>query len=152
VPKILAQVLARIAMRQVAKGIFRMLPFVGIAVGAGVNKALTQKTGDRMVEELQRRCAEGEHLQPPPETVEAAVPAENTAAPAPVDADEIVDAAVIPAGEQPPAEPPPADPRAALEALEWDALRARARAAGISAKGKKRALIDAILAAEAAHD
>ncbi|MFH1464272.1 MAG: hypothetical protein ABIO70_07785 [Pseudomonadota bacterium] len=159
VPKILAQVLARIAMRQVGKGLFRMLPIVGIAVGAGLNKALTQKTGQRMVEELGRRRAEGEHERPPADVVDAATGAETPAQEVAPD-DEIVEAAVEPQREvkqpivadPPAAAEPPADPRAELEALAWDDLRARARAAGVPAKGKKGALIDAILAAEAAHD
>jgi hypothetical protein len=140
VPKILAQVLARIAARQAVRGAARLLPFVGIAVGAGLNKTLTTRTGRKMTEELTRRRAQGEHVVSREDVVEAAQ--------APGD-DDVVEAAVAP----PPAAPEaPPDPRAALAALSWDALRARARALGLPVRGKKDALIDAILAREAGRD
>ena len=147
-PKILAQVLARLALRSAAKGLARALPFVGIAVGASLNLTLTTRTGRRMVEELERRRAEGEHQQPPEDAVEAEV-----AAPAAAPEDDIVESVVqeAPAPQAPPAQPPAPDRRAELQALDWDALRAVARGLGLPARGKKTALIAAILEKEAAR-
>ncbi len=163
VPKLIVQVLARIALRQAAKGLARALPFVGVAIGAGLNKALTTKTGKQMVEELKRRRAEGEHETPREDVVEADVV---EGAPT-VEGDEeeaIVDSVVVSPAEEPeasieepeatieepepPAEEPKPDPRAALEALSYNEIRAKAKALGIPARGKKVALIDAILAAQ----
>ena len=152
VPKLLAQVFARIAVRQAAKGLARVLPFVGIAVGAGMNKALTSKTGKQMIVELQRRREEGEHEQPADDIVEAAV--------APQPEEEIVQSVVVsdepPASEEPvqgDEEPAAADDeapdrRVELEAMTYNQIRSLARSIGVPARGKKVAIIDAILAAE----
>jgi hypothetical protein len=143
VPKLLAQVFARIALRQAAKGLGRLLPFVGVAVGAGMNKALTARTGKQMVEELKRRRTEGEHQRPAEDVVEAAV----GSPPATPDEEEVVQSVVVP--EEPPAEEPPQpDRQAELEAMSYNAVRALAKELGIPARGKKAELIQAILEAE----
>ncbi len=159
VPKLIVQVLARLALRQAAKGLARALPFVGIAIGAGLNKALTTKTGNAMTEELRRRRAEGEHEQPKEDVVDANV-VDSPATSEPQEED-IVDSVVVPEEEpvveavrdpdpaQTTPEPKPTpDPRAALEALSYNAIRAKAKELGIPARGKKTALVDAILAAQ----
>jgi hypothetical protein len=149
VPKLLAQVFARIAVRQAAKGLGRLLPFVGIAVGAGMNKALTNSTGKKMMEELRRRREEGEHELPHDDVVEAA--REEPAADEPEAAveEEVVESVVVPTEEpEPEPDPPPADRRAELEAMSYNELRSLAKEAGIPAKGKKNDLIDAILTTE----
>ncbi len=153
VPKLLAQVFARIAVRQATKGLARMLPFVGIAVGAGMNKALTTRTGKQMVVELERRRAEGEHELPAEDVVEAAVrtppPAED-----PSEADEPVVEAEVTATKAPiqvdeaDSAPTPDERRPELEAMTYNQLRALAKGNGVPARGKKADLIDAILAAE----
>ena len=164
VPKLLAQIFARIAVRQAAKGFARVLPFVGIAVGAGMNKALTTKTGRQMVVELQRRRDEGEHELPAEDVVEAAV---HTSPPADPEAEEqiveaeveepVVQAEVV---AEPPTDKSPIsiDPELSvadtddredeLTAMTYNQLRALAKGIGIPARGKKAALIEAILAAE----
>jgi hypothetical protein len=158
VPKLLAQIFARIAVRQAAKGIARVLPFVGIAVGAGMNKALTTKTGKQMVVELERRRTEGEHELPTDDVVEAAVhtPAPAEAEPEAEVEEEIVQAEVV--AEPVPAkapltvdadpDPEPDDREAELTTMTYNQLRTLAKGIGIPARGKKAALIEAILAAE----
>ncbi len=158
VPKLLAQVFARIAVRQAAKGFARVLPFVGIVVGAGMNKALTSKTGNKMIVELGRRRDEGEHQAPAEDVVHAthADPDEPVQAD---DEDEVVQSVVVPdevpvpepAVEQPVIEEPPAsdtDHRAELQAMTYNQIRALAKGMGLTARGKKDALIESILAAE----
>jgi len=163
VPKLVAQVFARIAVRQAAKGFARVLPFVGIVVGAAMNKALTTKTGNKMVEELQRRHEDGEHDLPADDVVEAQL---NPDAPPPTDDEEIVQSVVVdgeppveepaieepaieePAIEEPPAEEAPANPRITLEGKSYNEIRALAKSLGIPARGKKAALIDAIVSAQ----
>ncbi len=144
VPKLAAQVLSRVALRQAGKGLFRALPLVGIAVGAGINKALTTKTGNKMVTELKRRRAEGEHERPQEDVVDADV----VGAPAPPiqDEEEIIDSVTVDEG----AEEPVPDRSSDLSAASYNDLRRLAKELGIPAKGKKQALIDAIIAAEGA--
>jgi hypothetical protein len=147
VPKLLAQVFARIAVRQAAKGLGRLLPFVGVAVGAGMNKALTTNTGKKMMEELRRRREEGEHEIPHEDIVEAA---RETPDPAEAEVEveeEVVQSMVVPTEEREVASQAP-DRRAELEGQSYQQIRTRAKELGIPAKGKKLALIDAILAAE----
>ena len=148
VPKLLAQVFARIAVRQAAKGLARVLPFVGVVVGAGMNKALTSKTGKQMVVELERRRAEGEHEVPAEDVVQAEVSPHKAP-----DDDPVVDSVVVhdnapPEEQAPEPAPPPADRRAALEGMSYNQLRALAKTIGVPARGKKDALIASILTAE----
>ncbi len=156
VPKLIAQVFARIAVRQAAKGVARLLPFVGVAVGAGMNKALTTRTGRQMVEELRLRRTEGEHEQPASDIVDA----EHAPAPdaEPEVEEEIVQSVVVedeappeepaPAEEPAPVEEPEVDRKAELEAKSYNQIRALAKSLGIPARGKKAALIQTILDAE----
>ena len=154
VPKLIIQVLARLTLRQAAKGLARALPFIGVAIGAGLNKALTTKTGHKMTDELARRRAEGEHERTQEDVVEAAV-----VEPPPAPEEEpIVDSVVVSeedpvveAVQEPEPDPEPEpilDPRVELEALSYNDIRAKAKELGIPARGKKTALIDAILAAQ----
>jgi hypothetical protein len=144
VPKLIVQVFARIALRQAAKGLARVLPFVGVAVGAGMNKALTTKTGRKMVDELRNRRAEGEHERPAEDVVEADVV--QPPAPAPPQDDEVVDSIVVPPNDHD--HDHDHDRRPTLEAMSYNQIRALAKSLGIPARGKKLALIDAIIAAE----
>lgn len=51
----LVTVMAKIALVGLSRGFLRVLPVVGIAVGAGMNKALTHRVGRRCQQELARR-------------------------------------------------------------------------------------------------
>jgi len=62
VGKLLVSVMTKLALLSLSKGFVRALPLVGIAVGAGMNKVLTQKVGQRVSAELERR----RKLQGPP--------------------------------------------------------------------------------------
>ncbi len=121
-PKVLVQVLARIALQSATKSVARALPLVGIAVGAGINKSLTKRVGQRCVEELKKRRAAGEHEIEDAEVVQAQAPADAEApgddAPAPEeDEDDVIDSIVVsddspveaPADDGEPAAPPAED-------------------------------------------
>lgn len=55
VSKLLAMTLTKLAVSGVGKGLARAVPFVGIAVGASLNKVLTGRVGERCVQELAKR-------------------------------------------------------------------------------------------------
>lgn len=55
VSKALVSIFAKIALLGMGRGFLRVLPVVGIAVGAGMNKALTHRVGRRCQQELARR-------------------------------------------------------------------------------------------------
>lgn len=57
VSKALVSVFAKIALLGLSRAFWRVLPVVGIAVGAGMNKALTRRVGWRCQAELARRVA-----------------------------------------------------------------------------------------------
>ncbi len=81
VPKIAAQVVSRLATRGATRGLARALPFLGIAVGVGLNKALTAQVGRHCIEELDKRLVSDEALRKKsearqPDVVDAVVPGE----------------------------------------------------------------------------
>jgi len=82
VAKVLATAFARTALTLVSRGFAKALPLIGIAVGSGLNKALTTRVGERLRDELERRRA----ARPPRERGEGA----------PCDSDDVVDAFVRP--------------------------------------------------------
>jgi len=53
--KALVSVFAKLAVLTIGKGMARALPLIGIGVGAGMNKVLTTRVGERAVGELARR-------------------------------------------------------------------------------------------------
>lgn len=53
--KALVSVTTKIALLSLSKSLARGLPFVGIAVGAGMNKMLTKRVGDQCIEQLKQR-------------------------------------------------------------------------------------------------
>ncbi|MDF1565681.1 MAG: EcsC family protein [Deltaproteobacteria bacterium] len=55
ITKGVTSVFTKIALIGVSRGFLRVLPVVGVAVGAGMNKALTRRVGKRCQEELARR-------------------------------------------------------------------------------------------------
>lgn len=55
VSKLLLTAFGRIALVGLSKGLVKAVPFVGIAVGASVNKLLTGRVGQRCTSELQAR-------------------------------------------------------------------------------------------------
>ncbi|MCB9729103.1 MAG: EcsC family protein [Deltaproteobacteria bacterium] len=55
VSKALLTAMGRLTVRSVARGALRLLPIVGVAVGAGVNQTLTRRVGKRCARELDRR-------------------------------------------------------------------------------------------------
>lgn len=55
VAKYLVTVMAKLVLLAASKGLLKMLPLVGIAVGGTANKVLTTRVGDRCIEELARR-------------------------------------------------------------------------------------------------
>jgi uncharacterized protein (DUF697 family) len=55
VSKALLSSMGRLAVGSVARGAFRLLPVVGVAVGATVNHTLTKRVGKRCTRELDRR-------------------------------------------------------------------------------------------------
>lgn len=55
VSKLLVGVLTRLAFQQVGKGLMRVLPLVGIAVGSSMNKVLTGRVGERCIRDLGKR-------------------------------------------------------------------------------------------------
>lgn len=60
VSKVLATVLGRLALLAVSKSFVRVLPVVGVVVGASANKVLTTKVGTRCTEQLDARRKERE--------------------------------------------------------------------------------------------
>jgi len=55
--KLLLTALSRLAVSSAAKGLFRAIPIVGIAVSSTTNKLLTTQVGERCVAELSKRPA-----------------------------------------------------------------------------------------------
>ena len=53
--KLVLQVMGKLAILSVGKGLARALPLVGIAIGSSVNKVLTTRVGKRCIEEVSRR-------------------------------------------------------------------------------------------------
>lgn len=64
VSKSLLSAMGRLAVRSMARGAFRLLPVVGVAVGATVNQTLTKRVGKRCTRELDRRRFELGHSTP----------------------------------------------------------------------------------------
>lgn len=73
ISKLLVIVLAKLAVSSIGKGLARAIPFVGIAVGASVNKVLTARVGNGCIRELTRRAREGEGPRTRDDVVEAKV-------------------------------------------------------------------------------
>ena len=71
VSKMIVSVMTKIALLSLSKGFVRALPFVGIAVGGGMNKVLTQKVGKQSVIELKRRKVYEKNAAAEPAVVEA---------------------------------------------------------------------------------
>lgn len=55
ISKALVSVMTKIALLSVSKGLVRVVPFVGVVVGASMNKVLTGRVGNRCIAELKRR-------------------------------------------------------------------------------------------------
>lgn len=53
--KAVVSVFAKLALAGVGRGVFKALPLVGVGVGAGMNKVLTARVGERAMRELARR-------------------------------------------------------------------------------------------------
>lgn len=53
--KLIIAVLAKLALEQISKGLARAIPLLGIGIGAGVNKVLSQRVGRRVRKELATR-------------------------------------------------------------------------------------------------
>lgn len=58
--KLLLLVLSKLALLAAGKGLARAVPLVGIAVGASLNRVLTERVGERIRRELQARRSRGE--------------------------------------------------------------------------------------------
>lgn len=55
VVRLVAQALAALGAMYLWRGLFKAIPVIGIGLGAGMNKVLTQKVGDRCVRDLTTR-------------------------------------------------------------------------------------------------
>lgn len=53
--RIIVSALAAVAAMYLWKGLFKAIPFLGIAIGGGMNKVLTQRVGDRVSRDLRTR-------------------------------------------------------------------------------------------------
>lgn len=53
--KLLLIVLSKLALAAAGKGLARAIPIVGVALGAGVNRVLTQRVGERVRVEMEER-------------------------------------------------------------------------------------------------
>lgn len=70
--KFVVTAMTAVALGWVWRGFVRLVPFVGIAVGTGVNKVLTVRVGERIARDLETRVSLG---KPAPEKKRARKPA-----------------------------------------------------------------------------
>lgn len=73
ISKLLLIVMAKLAVSSIGKGLAKAIPFLGVAVGASVNKMLTRRVGQRCTAELARRVQAGEGPRHRDDVVEARV-------------------------------------------------------------------------------
>ncbi len=71
VSKLLLTAFGRMALIGLSKGLAKALPFVGIAVGASVNKVLTSRVGQRCISELGSRRRQAARCADEPPVVDA---------------------------------------------------------------------------------
>jgi hypothetical protein len=70
--KFLVTAATGVALIWLSRGLVKLVPFIGIAVGGGMNKVLTQRVGDRIARDLATRVSLAGETEPPPKAKKSA--------------------------------------------------------------------------------